>query len=186
LPDFILRVANNFIHHHKAIFSTKQIFMNIIPLMQQGFASSTRKVAKMAEIFVGDEVFFRPYNKVNHLAWEIGHLAFVRNTIIKLLNPVEKLDIYENERNIFALGSPIQPDELYVSIPEITAILQKRGDRIVELLTNLNQEHWDAESPFKFPFGTTIGSQIWTFFLHESFHLGEISYLKNIVVRNRT
>lgn len=159
--------------------------MNIIPLMQQGFASSSKRVAKMAENFVGDEAFFRPYDKVNHLAWEIGHLSFIRNTIIKLLNPAEKLDIYENERANFAPGMPIQPNEMYASIPEITAIFQKRGQKIIELLANLSQEHWDAESPFKLPFGTTIGSQIWTFFMHESFHLGEISYLKNIVVRNK-
>jgi hypothetical protein len=159
--------------------------MNIIPLMQQGFASSSKRVAKMAENFTEDEAFFRPYDKVNHLAWEMGHLAFIRNTIIKLLNPTEKLDIYENERANFAPSTPLQPNEMYASIPEITAIFQKRGEKIIELLANLTQEHWDAESPFKLPFGTTIGSQIWTFFMHESFHLGEISYLKNIVVRNK-
>ena len=159
--------------------------MNIIPLMQQGFASNSKRVAKMADNFSGDEVFFRPYDKVNHLAWEIGHLAFIRNTVIKLLNPSEKLESYENERVNFALGTPLQPNEMYASIPDITVVLQKRGDRIGVLLTNLTQEHWDSESPYKLPFGTTVGSQIWTFFMHESFHLGEISYLKNILVRNK-
>ena len=159
--------------------------MNIIPLMQQGFASNSKRVAKMADNFSGDEVFFRPYDKVNHLAWEIGHLAFIRNTVIKLLNPSENLESYENERVNFALGTPLQPNEMYASIPDITVVLQKRGDRIGVLLANLTQEHWDSESPYKLPFGTTIGSQIWTFFMHESFHLGEISYLKNILVRNK-
>lgn len=42
--------------------------------MQQGFASNSKRVAKMADNFSGDEAFFRPYDKVNHLAWEIGHL----------------------------------------------------------------------------------------------------------------
>ena len=159
--------------------------MNIIPLMQQGFASNSKRVAKMADNFSGDEVFFRPYDKVNHLAWEIGHLAFIRNTVIKLLNPSENLESYENERVNFALGTPLQPNQMYASIPDITVVLQKRGDRIGVLLANLTQEHWDSESPYKLPFGTTIGSQIWTFFMHESFHLGEISYLKNILVRNK-
>ena len=159
--------------------------MNIIPLMQQGFATNSKRVAKMADNFSGDEVFFRPYDKVNHLAWEIGHLAFIRNTVIKLLNPSENLESYENERVNFALGTPLQPNEMYASIPDITVVLQKRGDRIGVLLTNLTQEHWDSESPYKLPFGTTVGSQIWTFFMHESFHLGEISYLKNILVRNK-
>lgn len=157
--------------------------MNIIPLMQQGFATNSKRVAKMADNFSGDEVFFRPYDKVNHLAWEIGHLAFIRNTVIKLLNPSENLESYENERANFALGTPLQPNEMYASIPDITVVLQKRGDRIGVLLANFTQEHWDSESPYKLPFGTTVGSQIWTFFMHENFHLGEISYLKNILVR---
>jgi len=159
--------------------------MNIIPLMQQGFASSSKRVAKMAENFSGDEVFFRPYDKVNHLAWEIGHLAFIRNTVIKLLNPSEKLESHENERTNFAPGTPLQANETYSPIPESIEIFQKRGERIIELLPNLTQQHWDSESPFKLPFGTTIGSQIWTFFMHENSHLGEISYLKNILVRNK-
>lgn len=159
--------------------------MNIIPLMQQGFASNSKRAIKMAENFSGDEVFFRPYDKVNHLAWEIGHLAFIRNTVIKLLNPSEKLESYENERANFTPGTPLQSNEMYASIPEVTTFFQQRGDRIGILLANLTQEHWDSESPFKLPFGTTVGSQIWTFFMHESFHLGEISYLKNILMRNK-
>ncbi len=74
---------------------------------------------------------------------------------------------------------------MYGTIPENIDFLQKRGERIIELLTNLTQEQWDFESQFQLPFGTTVGSQIWTFFMHESFHMGEISYLKNIVVRNK-
>ena len=159
--------------------------MNIIPLMQQEFASSSKRVAKMTENFSGDEVFFRPYDKVNHLAWEIGHLAFIRNTVIKLLNPLEKLESYENERANFTPGTPLQSNEMYASITEVITLFQKRGDKIGVLLADLTQEHWDSESPFRLPFGTTVGSQIWTFFMHESFHLGEISYLKNILVRNK-
>jgi hypothetical protein len=159
--------------------------MTIIPLMQQGFASSSKRVAKMAENFSGDEIFFRPYDKVNHFAWEVGHLAFIRNTIIKLLNPAEKLESLGNERIIFAPGTPLQANEMFSSLDESVEALQKRGDRIVELLADLTQEHWDSESPFKLPFGTTVGSQVWVFFMHESFHLGEMSYLKNILVRNK-
>jgi hypothetical protein len=159
--------------------------MNIIPLMQQTFASSSKRVAKMAENFSKDEAFFRPYGTVNHLAWEIGHLAFIRNTVIRLLNPTEKIESFGNERVNFAPGTPLQPNEMYGTIADNVAVFQQRGEKIIELLTNLTQEHWDSESQFKLPFGTTVGSQIWTFFMHESFHLGEISYLKNIVVRNK-
>ena len=159
--------------------------MNIIPLMQQGFAGSSKKLIKTAENFSGDEIFFRPYDKVNHLAWEVGHLAYIRNTIIKLLNPSEKLEFFENERMMFAPGTPLQSNENFPPIVDMLTALQTRGERIIELLNGLTQEHWDSESPFKLPFGTTVGSQIWTFFLHESFHVGEVSYLKNILIRNK-
>ncbi len=159
--------------------------MNLIPLMQQGFASTSKRITKISENFIGDEVFFRPYDKVNHLAWEIGHLAFVRNTIIKLLNPSEKLENFDNERAIYFPGTPLQPNEMFPPISEIIGAFQKRGERIIELLPTLTQEHWDAESPFKLPIGETVGQQIWVFFLHESSHLGEIAYLKTIMMRVR-
>ena len=153
--------------------------------MQQGFAGSSKRLIKIAENFSGDEIFFRPYEKVNHLAWEVGHLAFIRNTIIKLLNPTEKLSFFDNERLIFAPGIPLQPNETFPPISDMLTAIQTRGERIIELLNELTQERWDAESPFNLPFGTTVGSQIWVFFLHESFHIGEASYLKNILIRNK-
>ncbi len=159
--------------------------MNIIPLMQQGFAGSSKRLTKISENFSGDEIFFRPYDKVNHIAWEIGHLTFIRNTIIKLLDPSEKLTFFENERAIFAPGTPLPSNETFPPISDMLIALQTRGERIIELLNGLTQEHWDSESPFKLPFGTTVGSQIWTFFLHESFHIGEASYLKNILIRGK-
>jgi uncharacterized damage-inducible protein DinB len=159
--------------------------MNIVPLMQKGFAGSSKRIAKISENFLGDEIFFRPYDKVNHLAWEVGHLASVRNTIIKLLNPTEKLAFFENERIMFAPGTPLQPNETFPPFEVMLTALQQRGERIIELLNTLTQEHWDSESPFKLPMGTTRGSQIWVFFLHESFHIGEVSYLKNIMLRTK-
>ena len=71
--------------------------MNIIPLMQEGFVGSSKRLSKISENFSGDEIFFRPYDKVNHAAWEIGHLASIRNTIIKLLNPTEKLEFFDGK-----------------------------------------------------------------------------------------
>lgn len=159
--------------------------MNIIPLMQQGFANTSKRIAKISENFIGDEVFFRPYDKVNHLAWEIGHLAFVRNTIIKLLNPSEKLAYFENERAIYSPGTPLQSNERFAPIDVTLEAFQKRGERIVELLPTLTEEYWNTISPFKLPIGETVGQQIWVFFLHESSHLGEIAYLKTIMMRLR-
>ena len=71
--------------------------MNIIPLMQQGFAGSSKRLIKIAESFSDDEIFFRPYDKVNHLKWEMGHLTSVRNMLISLLAADVKLEEFPNE-----------------------------------------------------------------------------------------
>lgn len=159
--------------------------MELIPLMQKGFASNSSRIAKITEQFQPQEAYFRPYNHVNHLAWELGHLAFVRNTIIKLLDSSAKLESFDHERTLFSPGASLMPEEMYPTLEALIEVFNQRGERIVALLNTLTQEHWDSQSPFQLPFGNTVGIQIWAFFLHESTHLGEISYLKNIVIRQR-
>jgi hypothetical protein len=157
--------------------------MNTTELMQKGFATNTKRIAKVLSQFEGDKVFFRPYDKVNHISWTIGHLAFVRNTIIKILNPTEKLQFFDNEKTLYAPGTPLQANEAYPAAEILMRAYEQRGERIVELLNGLDQAKWDSESPFQFPFGNTVGVQVWTFFKHESEHLGEMVYLKNIATR---
>lgn len=159
--------------------------MQLIPFLQKGFATSSSRIAKIASEMKGDEVFFRPYDKVNHLIWELGHLTFVRNTIIKLLNPTEKLSTYEGERDAFAPGMSLIPNQEYPKFEEIVVFFNNRGERIIELLQTVTAERWETESPFKLPFGKTVGEQVSSFLLHENTHYGEMSYLKNIIVRLR-
>jgi hypothetical protein len=159
--------------------------MQLIPFLQKGFLISSSRIAKVASTISGDEIFFRPYDKVNHLAWEIGHLTFLRNTIIKILNPAEKLSVYEGEREAFAPGTSLLANEAYPKLEDLLSIFQTRGERIIELLAEVTPEQWDAESIIKLPFGKTVGEQVSFFLLHENTHYGEMSYLKNIIVRLR-
>lgn len=160
--------------------------MDLTKLLQKGFASSSKRVAKFCEGISPEESFFRPHDKVNHLAWEVGHTAFVRNTIIKLLNPAEKLDFFENERTMFAPQTPLSPNEMFPALEVMVENYQKRGQRILELLESVTPEHWASTSPYNLPFlGVTIGDHVEGFFLHEQQHLGEMSIVKNIVIRLR-
>ncbi|MEA5256171.1 DinB family protein [Arcicella aquatica] len=160
--------------------------MQLIPFLQKGFALSNSRITKLASLINQEEAFFRPYDKVNHFTWELGHLTFVRNTIIKLLNPSEKLSTFHNERITFAPGTALLEDEMYPPLDSLVATFQQRGERIIALLAEINQERWDIESPYKLPAGNTVGDQVSFFLLHENTHYGEMSYLKNIIVRLRT
>ncbi len=159
--------------------------MQLIPFLQKGFATSSSRIAKIASEMKGDEVFFRPYDKVNHLAWELGHLTFMRNTIIKILNPAEKLSVYEGEKEAFAPGTSLLANDAYTKMEDLISVFQTRGERIITLLTEITPEQWEAESIIKLPFGKTVGEQVSFFLLHENTHYGEMSYRKNIIVRLR-
>lgn len=159
--------------------------MQLIPFLQKGFATSNSRINKLTSLITQEEAFFRPYDKVNHLTWEIGHLTFIRNTIIKILNPAEKLSYFDHEKETFAPGTSLLANEMYPSVEELQHHFQQRGERIIELLAEINQEKWDTESTIKLSFGSTVGEQVSFFLLHENTHYGEMSYLKNIIIRLR-
>ncbi|MFC0184368.1 DinB superfamily protein [Pseudarcicella hirudinis] len=159
--------------------------MQIHSLMQTGFAQNSRLISGICEDVTKEEAFFRPYELVNHLSWEVGHLAFVRNTLIKLLEPTEKLIKFDNEIQLFTPNTPLLQDELFPSLPILNTVFAERGEKVIDLLGKVSEEHLKKESPFKLSAGKTIGEQLWTFFLHESVHYGEMFYLKNIIKRQR-
>jgi DinB superfamily len=157
--------------------------MNIESL-KKGFLKSTDRIAAACEGITKEEGNFRPYDKANSLVWEIGHLNFYRNTVIKLLNPTEVIESMPNEKETFGFGS--KPTDNYPEITDILTAIRTRGERIAELLGVVTEEHLAAESPMNIPnLGKTVGQQVFSFFIHEANHYGEISYIKTLIHRLR-
>ncbi|CAH0996239.1 hypothetical protein EMA8858_02370 [Emticicia aquatica] len=154
--------------------------------LQKGLALNTRKIIKFAEGLSQEEVLFRPYDTVNNFVWNLGHITSVRNTIIKILNPSEKLDVYENEKELFGNGSTLQANDAY---PELSFILKhfiSRGERINELLGTVSDEYLQQETAIKIgPDPRTNEGILYFFYNHETEHLGEMKVIKNIVTRLR-
>ena len=65
--------------------------MNPASLIIKSIQYHNHKVTKATEGVTQAEALFRPYSSANSLLWEMGHLAFFRNTCIKLLRPNEPL-----------------------------------------------------------------------------------------------
>ncbi len=155
-------------------------------LLQPAYAFHTRKLPELLALFSSDEWFFQPYGNVNHLAWELGHVTFIRNTLIKLLNPEEKLTLMPDERALFAPGAKLAAPAAYATPEAMLAEFNRRGERVDELLGSVTAERWNAPSPFTIPnMQPTVGAQLFGFLLHERMHLGEMIVLKNIILKNR-
>lgn len=157
-----------------------------IELLQEGYELNTKRIGETFAKLSEAERFFRPYGNVNSFVWELGHLNFTRNTLIKLLNPAEKLTVISGERDLFGFGSQPQAPEAYPNPDELLASFQNRGARLVELLGTVSDAHWQAPSPYPFPnVPQTVGGQLFGMLLHERMHLGEMNVLRNIIVKNR-
>jgi hypothetical protein len=160
--------------------------MNLTEYIQNGLRYNTQKLQGICEQLSQDELFFQPYGNVNHLVWQLGHLMFVRNTMIKLLNGEEKLIVLPTERQLFGPGCKIEAPENYPALSELLAHFASRGERISALLGTVTAERLAEESFLKLPnMGVSYGQQVHSFYIHECNHLGEINVLKNIVAKNR-
>ena len=159
---------------------------NYLQLLQTGYAFNTRKISDLFTQWGEAERFFQPYGNVNHAVWELGHLNFTRNTLIKLLNPTEKLTVLPGEKDLFGFGSRLGAPDAYPATDVLLASFRSRGERLAELLETVTEERWQAPSPFVVPnMLQTVGGQLFGFLLHERMHLGEMIVLRNILVKNR-
>lgn len=175
----IFKYFYGFIYQPKRMNSASQNLIDHLTL-------NTQRFLKIAETLVGDEVFFRPYQSVNHFVWTAGHLAMVRNTMLRVIDPNTPLTSFENERGIFGPGSAIQPDEVY---PDLGALLQSfeaRGAQVSAWLATATDQQLDAQSGVQIPnFPTTVGGLLHFFTIHETEHFGEMKMLKNLAIRQR-
>lgn len=154
--------------------------------LQKGHLLNTQKIVKFAEGLSQEESLFRPYNAVNNFLWNLGHATYLRNTMIKTLNPTAKLDVYENEKDLFGNGSSLQANEAYPALSFILEQFVKRGEEINALIETVSEEHLQQESAIKIgPDPRTNEALLWFFYNHETEHLGEMKILKNLANRLR-
>jgi uncharacterized damage-inducible protein DinB len=154
--------------------------------LQKGHLLNTRKIIKFAEGLSQEEALFRPYDAVNNFLWNLGHATYLRNTMIKTLNPTAKLDVYENEKDLFGNGSSLQANEAYPALSFILEQFIKRGEEINALIETVSDEQLQQESTIKIgPDPRTNEVLLWFFYNHETEHLGEMKILKNLANRLR-
>lgn len=154
--------------------------------LQKGLLLNTRKIVKFAEGLLQKEVLFRPYDAVNSFLWNLGHATYVRNTMIKILNPTAKLDVYDNEKELFGNGSSLQANEAYPALSFILEQFVKRGEEINVLIETVSVEQLQQESSIKIGLDPrTNEALLWFFYNHETEHLGEMKILKNLANRLR-
>ena len=139
------------------------------------FKTNTDIVKKALDEVPPDRWFLKPGDDSNHLMWVAGHLVVHRGAVLKCLG--------ENWQapwsSLFMRGEKRRVDEEYPSIDEIKSAWQEVTKRLSASLIDPPAERLSQPAaPGPPSFDGKIGGQVAFFAFHETYHVGQASYLR--------
>ena len=117
----------------------------------------------------------RPSNNSNHLTWITGHVVVHRGFVAKMLGhqwsaPWEKL---------FARGAQLVGPEQYPAPAELQRNFKELSEKLSSALSGISEETLRKPVPKEQPsLDGTVGGSIALLCLHESIHLGQMTYVR--------
>jgi uncharacterized damage-inducible protein DinB len=146
-----------------------------VPTIAKTFESNTHLFKKSTEGIPAEKWLATPGDDSNPLLWIAGHVVVHRALIPKLLGrewsaPWEKL---------FARGVKLAASELLPGVDEIERAWAEVSAMLTASLNSASAEVL-AQPPAKLmpSFDGTIGGSIAFLSFHETYHLGQMSYLR--------
>ena len=125
------------------------------------------------------EVARSPDGQVNSAHWVAGHMAATRAVLAHLLGLPQEPSPFGG---VFDRGAPFDPAAVYPALPEITALFAALGERIRERAAAIPADDLAAPAPFNLPIADkTILGAVAFLLLHESYHAGQLGYLRRLL-----
>ena len=122
-----------------------------------------------------DDLWKRPTPHNNGMLWIFGHMAVVRARILAALG--EEYD--PGLGDLFGRGATLQDASAYPSREKISEASREVNRRLFAKLATLTEA--DLSKPAQGPkpnFVQTVGEQIAFFALHDSYHVGQLAYVR--------
>jgi len=122
------------------------------------------------------KLFVRPNHNLNPAIWIFGHITFFRGELVELMG----LDPQTNGlAEFFGSGTfPRNDPAEYPHIDELTTALERLDDQIVDALNQGGEKLLARRAWGKYD---TVGKHVIGSYIHESYHIGEINYLLNLL-----
>ncbi len=158
--------------------------------MSQDLSTITNMFKANAQIFEkatqdvpSEKWLTRPGNDSNHLTWIAGHVVVHRAMVAKMLGlpwsaPWEKL---------FARGAKLVTPEQYPPADELRRSFQEVSEKLAAALPGASDETLSKSVPKEQPsLDGTLGGTVALLCLHETFHVGQMSYLRKWLGHGQT
>jgi hypothetical protein len=124
-------------------------------------------------------LFNRPGYNLNPMIWIFGHIVYCRAEMVEVMG----IDPQSGGlAEYFASGTfPRNDPAEYPHIDELAADLERLGDQISDLLNEGGEKLLARRAWGKYD---TVGKHIVSGYIHESYHIGEINYLVNLLEKS--
>jgi hypothetical protein len=139
------------------------------------FKINTEAFEKVVEGIPPEQWLRRPGNDSNHLLWIAGHVVVHRALVPKMLG----LEWSAPWENLFARGAKLVAPEQYPEVAEVRRSWDEVSGKLSVALSSVSAEVLAQPVPKELPsLDGRIGGSIALLSLHETYHGGQMSYLR--------
>jgi uncharacterized damage-inducible protein DinB len=138
------------------------------------FAFNNYFVLQALEGLTQEELWRAPTSHNNSMLWVAGHVAQTRATVLQMLG--EQMDT--GWGNLFDRGAKLGDRKQYPSGSEIARVLREVNPRLKAALSALTDEQLNRPASLPIPGLKTFTDELSFFALHDSYHVGQLAYIR--------
>jgi uncharacterized damage-inducible protein DinB len=141
------------------------------------FAINDGFVLPALEGLTDDELWKKPTDRNNAMLWIAGHVVQTRATILQLLGePVDTGWGKLFDRG--AAAANVRDADRYPSCDEIEKTMREITPRLHAKLASLDDTYLAGPARLQVPGTKTVADELAFFALHESYHVGQLAYVR--------
>jgi len=139
------------------------------------FKTNTGIVTKAFAGILPEQWFLRPGDDSNHLMWVAGHLVVSRGAVLKSLG----MEWAVSWSPLFTRGASLAAPEQYPGVAEVRSAWEGVSAKLLTSLAGASADVLAKPAPQGPPsFDGKIGGLVAFLAFHETYHVGQVSYLK--------
>lgn len=138
------------------------------------FSFNDGLVFRALEGLTHEELWRAPNDRNNAMLWVAGHVVQTRAVILRQLGaPFET-----GWGQLFDRGATVGEASRYPSRDEIERVMRDVSPRLHARLASLDDEYLARSATMQLPGAKTIADQLAFFALHETYHVGQMVYIR--------
>ena len=121
-----------------------------------------------------EELWRAPTDRNNAMLWVAGHVVQTRAMVLgQLGEPVDT-----GWGDLFERGAKVSDAKRYPERDEIERVMRDVASRLQTKLASLGNEYLAGPATMQLPNATTMADQLAFFALHDSYHVGQMAYIR--------